>query len=414
MSAAEMRDNIDLVLQKGVDTRLTKAEMEVLNEHIRKIREGGENLVTKKRKQLSQVEDVYILSSEICGDNSYREGWKQVYTTKCSVCQERPCGECRDCRTRMVQAAMVVLAAQGVSDKIILPHLGAVFRHSRYVNLSMEEWGELTVHELAAIFKKCSCHCKNAFALHNFIQECLEYGPPTTLEDIECIRAFSKKSGCLWLKAVFNIDFGVPSDSHVLDSAKKLRWVPQSCQATLCSHLIECFVPREMWEMPNIYLAGLRQNLAENSMKTHVILTCASYLGREHLELVKQILPKSYKRKELSRHEQDSFNKTYLPRMRDILKRGDWKRRKMICSGEKYETRNKDMPRRKLQTLLPGASRPEGDVRLPVDKRTKEDEERKAFWDFGLNMKQVKLTESFKTRDNMNGRDHWKDNFRKG
>ena len=173
--------------------------------------------------QLSCIEDLYRLSCIVMGHKPYREQWMTVFTTVCHNPQS-PCTCCRNCRIRISQAAMVVLAAQGVGDSNILPLLGAVFRHPRYQNMSIEQWASLSIAELASIFKKGSKHCLNAYHYHFFIKECMENGPPLQLADIICFRGFSKKSGCLFLKAVLNVDVGIPTDSHVFESAKGLKF----------------------------------------------------------------------------------------------------------------------------------------------------------------------------------------------
>jgi len=99
-----------------------------------------------------------------------------------------------------------------------------MFRHSRYRNFSIEEWASVSIPELASIFKRCSCHNKSAFFMHFFLVEILHHGPPTNLRDLMSCRGFQKKAA--WLMSVYNINFGTPTDSHVLDGSVRLCWVP--------------------------------------------------------------------------------------------------------------------------------------------------------------------------------------------
>jgi hypothetical protein len=177
---------------------------------------------------------------------------------------------------------MVVLAAQGVADSLVLPHLGAVFRHPRYNNMSLEEWSLVTVNEKAAVFKSCSKHCLCAYHFHFFVEECLANHPPTHLEDICCFRGFSKKSGCLYLFAVYGIQFGIATDSHVQDTAFKLGWTPFSSDEVRTSCALELWIPQLCYEKGNLWIAGLRQLLSSSAYITSALRTCAREFGDRH------------------------------------------------------------------------------------------------------------------------------------
>ena len=266
-----------------------------LEEYKQSVLEQGTSVVEHVVSQFSALEDVYLTSCKVLHFKALREMWMEVYTTVCYVSVKDPCGKCRGCRIRMCQALVIVLAAQGVADKVILPHLAAVFRHRRYRNFSVEEWAMLSITEISAIFKRCSCHNKSAFFMHFFLLEILHHGPPTNLRDLMCFRGFQKKSACLWLKAVYNINFGVPTDSHVVESAIALGWVPANTSEELASYMLEMYLPRELWEIPNIYLAGIRQNLSIGPEETFVVLSCAWLLGKQTLSLVETIFPRDFR-----------------------------------------------------------------------------------------------------------------------
>jgi hypothetical protein len=217
----------------------------------------------------------------------------------------------------MCQALVIVVAAQGVSDNVILPHLAAVFRHSRYRNFSIEEWASVSIPELASIFKRCSCHNKSAFFMHFFLVEILHHGPQTNLCDLMSCRGFQKKSACLWLMSVYNINFGRPTGSHVLDAYVRLCWMPPDSSEELASYMLEMYLPREMWELPNIYLAGIQQNLSIGPEETFVVLSCACLLGgQQTLSLVESILPKDFRHPHLPRERQEAL----LEMSREVVK----------------------------------------------------------------------------------------------
>ena len=60
---------------------------------------------------------------------SVRECWEDVFSPQASCETKAHCGSCKGCRTRFAQALFVIISAQGVADKNILPHWAAVFRH---------------------------------------------------------------------------------------------------------------------------------------------------------------------------------------------------------------------------------------------------------------------------------------------
>lgn len=257
--------------------------------------ESERGLKARLLAELSAMEDIYTAACECLGYHPYRERWLDIFTFQCLVSKDTPCGECRGCRGRMCQAAMVVLAAQGVGDSVVLPHMGAVFRHPRYKNLSLEEWNLVTINEKAAVFKSCSKHCLCAYHFHYFVKECIDNKPPTHLEDICCFRGFSKKSGCLYLFAVYSIQFGIPTDSHVQDTAFKLGWTPYAGDEVATSCALELWVPPTFYERANIWPAGLRQLLSISAFATLALETCARRFGNRHQAVLHSMRPKLLK-----------------------------------------------------------------------------------------------------------------------
>jgi hypothetical protein len=47
--------------------------------------------------------------------------------------------------------------------------------------------------------------------------------------------------------------------------------VPPDSSEELALYMLEMYLPREMWELPNIYLAGIRQNLSIGPEETFVV-----------------------------------------------------------------------------------------------------------------------------------------------
>jgi hypothetical protein len=62
--------------------------------------------------------------------------------------------------------------------------------------------------------------------------------------------------------------------------------------------MLELYFPQEMWELPNIYLAGVCQNMSIGPEETFVVLACSHLLGAKTLTLVEKILPKDFKNTE--------------------------------------------------------------------------------------------------------------------
>jgi hypothetical protein len=264
---------------------------------IKEYRHRLKHTIQSKLYDLSLVEEIFVVSCKVVGYKPYRSQWLEVFPTICMNDPMKPCTLCRQCRIRMCQAAMVVLAAQGVADKLILPHLGAVFRHPRYCNWSIEEWVLVPISELAAIFRTGSKHCLNAYHFHYFLLECVNCGPPLCLHDIVSLKGFSKKSGCLFLKAVVNVDFGIPTDSHVYEASLALGWIERKkgIQEELASYMLEQWVPRVCWEWLNVWLAGIRQMMSINSSTSAKVSACAESLGKNHTRILASIAPRLQK-----------------------------------------------------------------------------------------------------------------------
>jgi hypothetical protein len=72
----------------------------------------------------------YVLDK---GISPLRWHWKEVFTRSCTDTNSTiGCGCCDGCRVRFVQALLVIVSAQGVSDQLVLPYWGALFRHPRF------------------------------------------------------------------------------------------------------------------------------------------------------------------------------------------------------------------------------------------------------------------------------------------
>jgi hypothetical protein len=93
--------------------------------------------------------------------------------------------------------------------------------------------------------------------------------------------------------------------------------VPPDSSEELASYMLEMYLPREMWELPNIYLAGIRQNLSVGPEETFVVLSCAWMLGgQQTLSLVESILPKDFRHPHVPRARQEAL----LEMSREVVK----------------------------------------------------------------------------------------------
>ena len=372
--------------------------------------ERDPGLVDKWQQTYQMMEEIYDTACKCTSSEPYRMHWLDVYTSNCSASPSQPCGVCRGCRTRMAQAAMVVFAAQGVSDKLCLARLGAVFRHPRYENFSLEEWCCIDVVEFAACFKCCSKHCKNAFNCYYFLKEILENGPPTTLEDLVCFRSVQKKTACLWLVAVYQLTYGIPVDSHVNKKSVLLGLVPEKARdkVSLISTMLEYWIDVSKWEMVNNLIGGISQFMENDSIAALVIDAVVQQLSREHVAVLKAFCNKrmrhsilwqtkitvdcsqglqqireetttlkkrshlqsncglrSAKERPITRCCTKSINEATGPAKRDNPQHGEHRE----CANDALlPTVSTPAQVAWIQTILPGASICNGDTRLPGDK----------------------------------------------
>jgi len=380
------------ILQKshaGVDLSVTD---KLHLQHYIQSAEKDRSLVENWNKKYQMLEDIYETACQCTSSEPFRMHWQDVYTTKCSADPYHPCGECRDCRTRMAQAAMVVFAAQGVSDKICLARLGSVFRHPRYANFSLEEWCCITVVELAACFKSCSKHCKNAMNCYYFLKEIKEMGPPTTLEDLVCFRSVGKKTACLWLVAVYQLSFGIPVDSHVNNKSVSLGLVPPEAKdrMDLISAMLQYWLDVSNWERLNNLIGGISQFMETDKIASLVIEAVTQRLSSNHVSVLKafcnkrmthSVLWRCCQKVDCRQPEQCTPDKTTTPCTRMKLPR-----KCKVDSGQDVEegenapmeddgsgggvesAGTKPKPSTTwIQKVLPGASIPKGDTRLPID-----------------------------------------------
>jgi hypothetical protein len=242
----------EIEMETILETPMNKRRM---NDYQRLLKDPRQ--VAIRMDSLDALRRMYEALKTVSRSQPYRTNWDDVFTSRCDVNPTEPCGSCTGCRRRMCQAAMVVFAAQGCMDMSILGHLGAVLRLPRYSSMSIEEWSLLSLAELSMIFKPCSKHCLNAHHFHYFVIEIFANGAPTTLLDVVCFRGIWKKTGCLYLLAVYNLDYGIVADSHVKKRSISLGWVtdPQA-SATVVSYMLEEWAPSNSWRDLNIHIAG--------------------------------------------------------------------------------------------------------------------------------------------------------------
>jgi endonuclease III len=191
---------------------------------------------------------------------------------------------------RFAQAAIVVVAVQGVSDVVVLPRLGALFRHERYVHFSIDEWASISLKEMVMVLRHVSKQATNANVVLTFLQHFKDTRHlPRTLAAYQCHYGIGKKSACLLMGAVGMANVGIPVDRHLLSGFRSLGWIPTNIGSeTVASELVEKWLPREKWETCNIVLAGIRQLWNNNTYKP-LVIEVAEELGREHIYTARRL-----------------------------------------------------------------------------------------------------------------------------
>jgi len=87
--------------------------------------------------------------------------------------------------------------------------------------------------------------------------------------------------------------------------------------------MLEMYLPREMWELPNINQAGIRQNLSIGLEETFVVLSCVWLLGgQQTLSLVESILPKDFRHPHLPTVRQEALFETSREVVKQFLELG--------------------------------------------------------------------------------------------
>ena len=239
--------------------------------------------------QYKLIEDIHLHANN-CGLVPYRYHWEAVFTTKCGEGEADgqgdflPCCDyrrCRKCSIRFAQGAIVVWAAQGVADSVILPYLGAVFRFPKYEFFGLEEWARVEVDELATILQPCSGQGLKACYLNGFFRYTATHRVRLTLGNFTCFFGMQKKSACLLLSTVCRRPFGVPVDRHLKIAFRNLGWVYPNCRdATEMAELVELWLPTEETAQLNNVIAGIRQLVQAG--ETSFMSSVASRLGTEH------------------------------------------------------------------------------------------------------------------------------------
>jgi endonuclease III len=212
--------------------------------------------------------------------------WEDAFTTRCD--STPTCLECRQCRIRFAQATIVVVAAQGVRDSLVkqvIPHFGAVFRHPRYVGMSVEEWAAVSLGEMITIFSGVSKQGISSMIVLKFLEHFVGYELPTNKECITCFHGFGKKSACLLLGANGREEVGIPVDRHLKEALCGVGWALDCRSAVSISEMVEMWLPRKKWAGCNTLLAGIRQ-IWQNARFKPLLIQTATQLGKEELDLI--------------------------------------------------------------------------------------------------------------------------------
>jgi endonuclease III len=190
---------------------------------------------------------------------------------------------------RFSQAAIALVAAQGTRDSVILPYLGAVFRHRRYRAFSVEEWSLISTDELTMVFHRVSMQGQNANTVHFFLQDFAHKDfLPKTVYEISRYLGFGKKTACLLLDAMgVAKQPGIPVDRHLATGFRSLGWADvNEHEETAISSMVECWMPPQKWAECNIVCAGLRQVWFQHGEYKKTMVAVAKNLGADHFRLL--------------------------------------------------------------------------------------------------------------------------------
>jgi hypothetical protein len=215
-----------------------------------------------------------------------RQAWESVFTACCKLTPQ--CLECRDCRKRFAQATIVLVSAQGTRDLLIVPHLGAVFRHPRYLHFLIEEWASVSLAELTICLSQTSKQAQTGQTVSlflrdfanqlSFFRQISNHPLPTTVGELTCYHGFGKKSACLLLGALGMGELGIAVDRHLMEGFKNLNWVSSTVrEETAASEMVEMWLPKH------------------NKKYQPILLQTAERLGMGHRELVEWLCAETKK-----------------------------------------------------------------------------------------------------------------------
>ena len=242
--------------------------------------------VKEMEDSLSRLFQVQEMLQECENILSPCECWEDVFTPQARCTHGNHCGSCRGCRTRFAQALFVIISAQGVGDKTILPHWAAAFRHPLYEKFSLEEYAKLEVSALAMLFRPTSHQYLSAATLHHILEVmAFKEDLPVSIPELTCFHGIQKKSAVLILQTVYNRSFGIAVDRHLVTGFNQLGWCHEQASnktyATQISYMVEYWMKDVDAMKVNNLIAGLRMNLRDARHKD----TCeaiARSLGESH------------------------------------------------------------------------------------------------------------------------------------
>jgi hypothetical protein len=223
--------------------------------------------------------------------------------------------------------------------------LGAVFRHRRYRNFSVEEWSLISPDELTMVFHRTSMQGQNANTVHFFLQEFAHKDfLPETIGDLSCFLGFGKKTACLLLDAMGVVDEpGIPVDRNQ-GGFRSLGWADvNESEETAISTMVECWLPPHKWGECNIVCAGLRQVWLQHSQYKNTLISVAQNLGAEHYQLLRLLCTKEPPKKRGQEENKGNKPKEQKPNKRI---RQPIPKRKCATSSK---TKNQNTPKRRSE-----------------------------------------------------------------
>jgi endonuclease III len=136
----------------------------------------------------------------------------------------------------------------------------------------LKHWVDLSIPDLAVLFRRTSKWAKSAHIAYWYLQE-LKALPrlPSSIPELTRVYGIQKKSAVLILQNVYTRQFGIPVDRHLAWAFLNLGWVAtgnNKPNPLIMSYMVESWIPIGEWALANDVIAGLRQLCQSSSTRS--------------------------------------------------------------------------------------------------------------------------------------------------